>query len=145
MILDVKRLRSSGKLESAIDFEHNLERELTDNPIYKILSPIKVKGLATLTGKHSVYVEGKITYTLGGSCSRCLEELEKEYEVEFAEEVEDCGDSNYRLVNDKVDLAEIVEDTIITDLPLVFLCSEDCKGICYRCGANLNKEKCKCK
>ena len=29
--------------------------------------------------------------------------------------------------------------------PAKVLCSKDCKGICPKCGTNLNKEKCKCK
>ena len=44
----------------------------------------------------------------------------------------------------KIDLKKIVDDVIIMNTPIVFLCKEDCKGLCPNCGANLNDGGCKC-
>ena len=36
------------------------------------------------------------------------------------------------------------EEDIFLDLPAKFLCKEDCKGICFTCGKNLNEGQCSC-
>ena len=46
--------------------------------------------------------------------------------------------------NDRLDLDEIVENNIISMLPIKRLCNEDCKGLCHQCGINLNHNTCKC-
>jgi uncharacterized protein len=44
-----------------------------------------------------------------------------------------------------IDLESIIREQIILTLPLKPLCSEDCRGLCTRCGVNLNQERCACK
>lgn len=46
---------------------------------------------------------------------------------------------------DEIDLGQMIWETFITALPGALLCSEDCKGLCPICGANLNKGPCGCK
>ena len=46
--------------------------------------------------------------------------------------------------NDRLDLDEIVENNIISMLPIKRLCNKDCKGLCHQCGINLNHSTCKC-
>lgn len=145
MIIDLKKLRTSGKTESGFYFEYTPETELSDIPDTEIASPVKVTGIVTLTGTHGAYIDGEIAYTLKGLCTRCLNETEREYVAEFAEQVEENNADGYSVVNDKVDLAKIVDDRIILGLPINFLCKDDCKGICVGCGVNLNQEECKCK
>jgi uncharacterized protein len=43
-----------------------------------------------------------------------------------------------------IDLAEDVRQTVLLAVPLKLLCSEDCRGLCPRCGVDLNKESCVC-
>jgi uncharacterized protein len=43
-----------------------------------------------------------------------------------------------------IDLADDVRQTVLLAVPLKLLCDEGCKGLCTRCGANLNKEPCAC-
>src|SRR5215213_1252628 len=45
---------------------------------------------------------------------------------------------------DAVDLDELVREQILLALPSRHLCREDCKGLCQRCGANLNNGPCSC-
>ena len=45
---------------------------------------------------------------------------------------------------DTVDLTDLLVQDIISSLPIQPLCSEDCKGLCQECGANLNRETCDC-
>ena len=43
-----------------------------------------------------------------------------------------------------LDVDQLVRDELLLNLPMKVLCDEDCKGICNRCGANLNYETCDC-
>jgi uncharacterized protein len=44
-----------------------------------------------------------------------------------------------------IEVDHLVAEQIFLALPVKVLCSEDCKGICPGCGANLNEEPCRCK
>ena len=44
----------------------------------------------------------------------------------------------------EVDLSALIAGTIYVELPSKTLCREDCKGLCPSCGADLNRQPCKC-
>ena len=46
---------------------------------------------------------------------------------------------------DKIELDGEIRDYAILAVPMKKLCSEDCKGLCPRCGKNLNEGPCDCK
>ncbi|HEX8637491.1 MAG TPA: DUF177 domain-containing protein, partial [Pyrinomonadaceae bacterium] len=48
------------------------------------------------------------------------------------------------LDNNKIDVAEIVREQILLNLPEPVYCRDDCKGLCPQCGANRNLIDCKC-
>ena len=144
MIIDLRELKRTGKEESDFFFEYSPEYELADIPNVKMLNPVSVIGTVTLTGQHSAYVEGEITFTLEGECTRCLTQTSKKYSAFFAEQIEQGSEDGYPLINDKIDLSKIVEDAILINMPVNLLCKEDCKGICFNCGVNLNDGDCKC-
>ena len=144
MFLDLREIRRSGKDQQDFFFQYSFEDNLVDIPSVQMRNPIDVKGSITLTGLHSAYVEGEVIFTLFGDCCRCLKQTESTYSANFAEQVQANNQDGYSLVNDKVDLTKIVEDAILTNLPITLLCNEDCKGLCPTCGVNLNDEQCKC-
>lgn len=144
MIIDLRTLKKSGKDVSEFYFEYSPKSELIDVPFVSLDMPLRINGSVTITGNHSAYVEGEINFSASGGCTRCLRQSKNEYVFYFNEEVFPDNTQGYSLINDKIDLSTIVVDTIITDFPLVFLCKEDCRGICSGCGVNLNDEKCKC-
>ncbi|HEX3569524.1 MAG TPA: DUF177 domain-containing protein [Acidobacteriaceae bacterium] len=41
-------------------------------------------------------------------------------------------------------LEDVVREQVLLSLPSRTLCNEDCKGLCPRCGQNLNTGTCKC-
>lgn len=86
-------------------------------------------------------------------CSRCLEPVEIDFDIEIDEEVDmkrtdqeridDLDESCY--IQDKVlDTDRLLYNEILIRWPMQVLCKEDCKGICSRCGANLNRKLCDC-
>ena len=144
MILDLKKLKRTGKDSSNFFFEYSPETELLDLPNADIVLPISVNGTVTITGEHSAYLEGEVVFSVKGECTRCLKDTEKEFALNFQEGVESNNPDGYPVKNDTVDLRPIVDDLIAINSPVTFLCSEDCKGICAGCGVNLNDDKCKC-
>ena len=144
MIFDLKKLLRSGKTECDFFFEYEPEKELISLPGAEIVLPVKVGGTVYVTDGGAAIVRGEVVFSVSGECTRCLKKTVNEYVFPFDEEVFKDNPEGYSIVNDKVNLAEIVDEVIATELPINFLCSQDCKGICLGCGANLNDEKCKC-
>ncbi len=79
-------------------------------------------------------IKGKFSFV----CSRCLETVERD----------DLGafDFDYKIEKgvEAIDLGEDIRQELILSQPSRILCRDDCQGLCAGCGANLNKEKCKC-
>ena len=46
--------------------------------------------------------------------------------------------------NELIDLTADIREAILLTLPINFVCSEACQGLCVQCGANLNKAPCAC-
>ena len=88
------------------------------------------------------------------TCSHCLKEyLEKiqipEAEREFSlKKPQDQADQDdVYLINSRdltIDLSEMISQEIVLHFPLIPLCSKGCKGLCKRCGTDLNSGSCQC-
>jgi uncharacterized protein len=72
------------------------------------------------------------------SCSRCLEEFESDFKKVIA--LNYPVDKSDPVINLEPDIRE----EIIIDYPLKPLCKPDCKGLCPKCGRNLNEGNCSC-
>ncbi|MBE5757169.1 MAG: DUF177 domain-containing protein [Clostridiales bacterium] len=145
MVIDLKKLKLSGKTELEFFFDYEEFEDLCSLPDCEIEKPIKVLGKLEVVSDNSVIVDGEITFLLKGSCSRCLEDAEMKIVIPFSEAFDKEGDTTYEIINDKIDLSKMVDDIVIVEMPYNLLCSEDCKGLCPKCGKNLNKETCNCK
>ena len=45
---------------------------------------------------------------------------------------------------DVIDLTSVIRDVLLSDQPLNNICNADCRGLCLKCGANLNYGDCGC-
>ena len=144
MILDLRKLKRSGKEQSDFFFLYPPEEQIVDIPSAKFDGEVRVNGTVTLTGEHSCFVEGEVDFTITGECTRCLKDTSNKYLVEFREALEVDNPDGYSVKNDTVDLSVIVDDYIAMNIPVSFLCDENCKGLCSGCGTNLNDGDCKC-
>ena len=145
MKLDLKKLKRSGKDREDFFFEYSADAELVDIPECNFDGAVKITGSVLLTGEHSCLVSGEVEFTLKGECTRCLNDATNTYVAEFNEALEENNPDGYSVKNDTVDLTVIVDDVIAMNIPVSFLCREDCKGLCAGCGTNLNDGECKCK
>ena len=97
-----------------------------------------------------VSLSGTAKFSATVVCSRCAEDFKKDFEIELehllAKSLENDENDDYTIVeNSLLDLDSLVCEDIIFSLPISFLCDEDCKGLCAKCGKNLNEGKCDCK
>ncbi len=108
-----------------------------DTEMVKFRSPLKVRAQAWGAGNViSVHLDMSADILL--SCSRCL----NEFESKLVKEVE----LNYPFDNSAkyIDLNPDIREEIIMDYPIKPLCAQECKGLCVKCGKNLNEGGCNC-
>jgi len=119
--------------------------------------PLGFEGAITLiTSGNDIFVSGMIQLLVIRECGRCLERFETMMDVPFSyviarahiEEKEhelsvDELEQSF-LHGEEVDIAQIIEEQVALALPMQPLCSETCKGLCPKCGSNLNKDQCEC-
>lgn len=108
---------------------------------------VKVSGNVCRRDNSLYIVRGSINAVLSLKCDRCLKPFEKSLDIEldeiYGEEADEDGE--IWLVSDKtIDLKPAVIADIMLHLPMRSLCSEDCKGLCPKCGHNLNNGDCGC-
>jgi uncharacterized protein len=130
MVIDLKKIKRSGKESQDFFFLYAPKTETLDIPGAEFKEEVKVNGTVTLTGEHSAFIEGEVVFTIVADCTRCLTRTEQDYLVEFSESVDQDDEEGYPVKNDTVDLTRIVDDLILMNNPISFLCKEDCLGIC---------------
>ncbi|HMD46243.1 MAG TPA: DUF177 domain-containing protein [Acidimicrobiales bacterium] len=99
-----------------------------------------------------VMVSGTVAAPWSGICRRCAVDVGGHLVVgvreRFVDQIELAGvpedDEAYPIVDDRADLAPMVRDALLLELPLAPLCSEACRGLCPTCGADRNHEECRC-
>ncbi len=129
MIIDLKEIRKKGKTEEDFDFEYFPASPLCSIPDVEIAPPVKVRGTLRLVDKVTVFAEGEVRFALEGACTRCLRPAQKTYTAAFAEEFSSAGEEDaYPYRSDKVDLTKAIDDLLILEMPLTFVCGEGCKA-----------------
>ncbi len=95
---------------------------------------------------------GTISTTLHCVCDRCCRPYTEAYVHQMEAvltpalaDAEHEDENIFELVGEEADLEEIVNTQFVLSMDSKMLCSEDCKGLCPRCGANLNDGPCGCK
>lgn len=121
---------------------------------YVFSEPLTYDVCVTNTGG-ALLVSGTVFGVAKTQCGRCLEDTEFEIEgevedyfllpgadTEFTKEEED----EYEVLSEDktIDLKSLLIAALSLEFPYVPLCSDDCKGLCPQCGANLNTEACLC-
>lgn len=96
-----------------------------------------------------LHLEGALEAGVTYECSRCLKRVDKNLTIPMHAVLVE-GESTeepdaFPIVGGLVDVDEIVEDAFILNAEERFLCSDDCRGLCPRCGADLNEGPCGCK
>ncbi len=123
---------------------------------WRFKSPIEVT-LSYYRAGTELFFEGELEAPTGALCARCAEEFETLTERPFrfimtprsiAAEAGEGGepdDGDYAVYDgDEVNLSPLIREELLLALPSRPLCREDCRGLCPRCGTNLNQGECRC-
>ncbi|MGM9618579.1 MAG: YceD family protein [Oscillospiraceae bacterium] len=148
MRLNVRKIMNTPG--ERIDFHFSMDLSCVDfGGVYPAVRPVLVEGSVRNTaGVLSLTM--RMATTLRSVCDRCGKvfdnPVEVSYETLLADELENGeNDEILLLENDEVDLDELARSEFILGMDTKTLCSEDCKGLCPRCGADLNLGPCGCK
>ncbi len=154
MIVDLASLKEA---QTSFNFlilpdEIDLEGETV-----KLKDAVKIEGKLK-KGIAQTDAQGRISAEIEAECNRCLQAAEMSLEFPF--DAVFVTAENYRqekeaklgtgdlevsvFEGDKIDLTELVREQILLNLPTQIFCREDCKGLCQKCGANLNLIDCNC-
>lgn len=148
--------------ESGLAVEHHLDPEWMVPLLGPQFSPMAdglfVRADLARSGR-LVVARGHLLGKAVFQCSRCLSETPWHIEVSFThlfveEEVHgqripdgfDEGDEleSSRYQDGTVDLEPLLAEELVLSLPQAPLCSQECLGLCQRCGKNLNEGSCGC-
>lgn len=132
------------------DFEDNVEKIDIGDPYF---NGFKTK--VVLNKLHNqIILEAVTSLRAKFECDRCCSEFEEDITSNYTmvyltdEPVESDKDENVTYISAdtvKIDISKDVRDFALLSVPMKKLCMEECKGLCYRCGADFNTDKCNCK
>ena len=118
--------------------------------------PMQEKGPVILqitnTGDKKLLIEAETSLVLTMPCDRCLEDVTVPFSLSVSrmadldgeeKETEESEEQPY-IEGYTLDVDALIRDELFLHLPMKVLCKEDCRGICPRCGANLNHGTCSC-
>ena len=111
--------------------------------------PLKVSGTYVFDGK-SFQVAGVAETVFASVCARCNELFAEPFRCTFSERFVrkaelDPESDDYAYEGSTLEMDDAVMDNVLLALPLISVCSEDCKGLCPVCGVNRNRQECSCK
>ena len=113
-------------------------------------APVVSGQIRNLDGTMLEY-KGSAELVMRMPCSRCMEDVAVPLLLEFsqrflpAESVGDDWDEDAEVFTEyRLDLQDFVMNEIILGVPMKVVCREDCKGLCPKCGRNLNEGPCNC-
>jgi len=130
------------------------------------ISPLAVQGQAELLKEHrgpreivpDIRTRAHWSGDFEAPCARCLDpvrhSLAGDFDLLFRPLGIDAGPTERALVTPETEigyyqegglvLEDVLREQVLLTLPVRTLCRTDCKGLCPRCGQNLNAEPCGC-
>ena len=133
MKIYVNRIPDEGLREHAAYDPAGMDMDRLD---IRLVEPFEVDAVIALADRELV-IRADIRVPLRLTCARCLEE--------FASVITPGAVFSYKVhPSDVVDITDDVRQEILLSYPVRFLCREECRGLCLRCGGNLNQGPCGC-
>jgi uncharacterized protein len=128
-----------------------------DSSEVQLLMPAEVEMGLTKSGT-TLDVNLNVKTRIRMFCSRCLEPIDRDLDLAFElvfKKVSENTTKDLNLTEDElkvieyegvqIDMTERIRESIILEVPIKLLCSDNCKGLCPICGENLNFGNCGCK
>ncbi|NIM50272.1 MAG: hypothetical protein GTN62_08930 [Gemmatimonadales bacterium] len=124
---------------------------LLDDLEFDLAEPVRVRGRLTDSGPGRYYWHGELGTEVAARCRRCLAdvpvEISADVRVLFTDD-SGADDPAAYIIEPRateLDLGEMVREELILAVPEFVLCREECRGLCPRCGKDLNEGPCTCR
>ena len=147
MIIDLKKIFVNE--DSSLPIEYALDLSSVEyQGEFPLKKPVTING--TVTNKASlVRLLAQIVFEFSAPCDRCGKPTAAVVTVEvdkiLATSIEGEDSDTILIVPDmKMDLDDFIYTETVVNLPMKHLCKADCKGVCSKCGKDLNEGKCDC-
>ena len=142
MLLDLSRIRTGTE---HLERRYELPVPAATAEAFRLVAPAELVA-DVHKDERKVRLTGRVRATLEVDCSRCLEEasahVSDEAHIIFAETGDEETDDPdvYRLdpSAQELDLRPALREEWLLAAPTFAVCREDCKGLCPKCGADLN-------
>ena len=149
MLLDLSKIIACPG--ASVSFSTSLDlSDLRYGNCYPVSEPVCAEGSVRNTAGVLV-MTGTIHTTIHGVCDRCASDFTSnvEFPLDVVLVTELTNEENedewvFPLEGDSADLEDIVRTVFVLNLDSKLLCKDDCKGLCCRCGKNLNDGPCNC-
>jgi len=153
MLIDLSELLSHEDKTSNLSINLEMEHFATRLFDYPVADKKPMQFQISKTGSKKAEILADIELALMIPCDRCLEDVKTQIKIhtlrevdlsETEEEKEDALEDAGYIDGTMFDAEKFAYSEILMNIPMKILCREDCKGICNRCGANLNYKDCGC-
>jgi uncharacterized protein len=134
------RIEVAKVKDSPIVLQETIEAALwdMDSPDVKFTDTVELECAFTRITKE-ILVDTIVKINMVITCSRCLESVQQTDRQRFQLSYHSSA------LGEFLDVDKDIREQILLNFPMKFLCQPDCKGLCVRCGNNLNTGKCICK
>lgn len=145
LFIDVKPILSG--LTDTIEFDYKLLPPESFNGL-EFPEEITVRGkIKNMAGYMTLEAFASVPYKT--ACARCTKEISRLFEHEFSRTLatklqNDENDEYLMITESRVDLDTPLLEEIVMNFDFVYYCKEDCKGLCTKCGHDLNEGDCGC-
>ena len=153
MLISLSEIMNTNDKVAKVDAPIEMERFEYQGATYEFAHKDPVDLTITNLGNRMVMIEGSTKISLTLFCSRCLKELTHPMDINFQKEIdfklseeertEGLDETNY-IIGYNLDVDTLIYEEILIEFPMKLLCSEECKGLCKKCGTDLNAETCDC-
>ena len=130
----------------------------TAGEAFRVVSPVTLSFDVDRQEPGRYRVAGQLTGELELTCSRCLEPftlpVAADFDLRYVPRAENAGEGEQEVEeddlstsfydDDQIDLSQLIMEQFQLALPMKPLCTDACKGLCPRCGTNLNTGSCDC-
>ena len=142
------RLNVGFLVNQPISYSRDFHFDFTNIHIHPDLDLTKLQGAVHIARTpQGLLVLGKFTAATSSECVRCLTNFEQELRIElnelYAFSSRMVSESGLVLPEDgNIDLAPVIREYLLIEMPIRPLCKPDCKGLCIICGEDLNQTTC---
>jgi len=153
MLINLSELFSVKGKEKTYSVAVVMDEFLVANQVYPIVSKTPAVLRVQNLGDKKLLLAGSAEFSISIPCDRCLEPVSCPIKLDFNEELDmnqteeeraEILDEQPYIKGYNLDVEQLLSNELLLNLPMKILCSEDCRGICNRCGANLNQRTCSC-